>query len=112
MRLTDLEPKWLVRDGRRVGFIFRCPTDRRWYQACMFEQTPRREQWRLFNSVLGEGKDPELCDHCVQGARPDFAWVHAGGTEFADLSVTPSIDGSAGGMWHGYITNGEIVRGI
>jgi hypothetical protein len=32
--------------------------------------------------------------------------------DFASLTVTPSLDGSAGGLWHGFITNGEIVGGI
>ncbi len=26
MKLTDLEPRWIEHDGRRVGFVFRCPT--------------------------------------------------------------------------------------
>lgn len=27
MKLADLDPRWLVADGRRIGFIFRSPTD-------------------------------------------------------------------------------------
>ena len=31
---------------------------------------------------------------------------------FETMTVTPSLDGSAAGNWHGFITNGEIVGGI
>ena len=47
----------------------------------------------------------------TQGCKQNCLWVVAGGIEHADfstLSVTPSLDGSQGGLWHGFITNGEI----
>lgn len=53
MRLVDLDPRWLVKDGRRVGFVFKSPTlgDKMW--MCCFENPPeRREQWALFRSVF------------------------------------------------------------
>jgi hypothetical protein len=31
-----------------------------------------------------------------------------GGQTFEDLTLTPSIDVSAAGHWHGFITNGDV----
>lgn len=104
MKLLDLDPQWLVKDGRRVGFTFLSPTGKRgpihWRQSCFVASPPSREQWALF------GEDAN-----VQGCKPGVEWSIAGDIEnasFETLSVTPSIDGSAGGQWHGFITNGEI----
>lgn len=129
MKLTDLEPKWLLFEGRRVGFIFRCPLPEkrtRW-QTCFVES------FYLFKgrdgSYRGAGDSAGTPDSqcgivnaCApeasgdwQGCKSDCCWVIAGGIEnasFETLSVTPSIDGSAGRNWHGYITNGEIVGGL
>ena len=38
------------------------------------------------------------------------AWVF-NGTDFATLTVTPSLDASRSGNWHGHITGGQIVGG-
>jgi hypothetical protein len=51
----------------------------------------------------------------VQGCSQGTNWQIAGGidaADFATLTVTPSLDGSAGGNWHGHITNGQIVGGL
>lgn len=121
MRLTDLEPKWLVYAERRVGFIFRSPANRDWWQTCFVEKTP------LFTGSLPCDPDsyvtpdsqagviaasaPEVGPQW-QGCDKDCAWAVAGGIEsatFETLSVTPSLDGSKGGLWHGFITNGEVT---
>ena len=110
MRLADLEPKWLIKDGRRVGFIFRSPTNSAWFQSCMLEIMPRREQFALLAAARPEqSEDGEPYD--IQPCRPDFAWTIspvAEQADFANLTIMPSIDGSPGGLWHGFITNGEI----
>lgn len=112
MRLVDLEPKWLVKDGQRVGFIFRCPTrPEKCWQSCFYDSPPRREQWAMFADVAkGDDEDREFGHPDIQGAREGTRWTIAG--EFENLTVTPSIDGSPGGNWHGHITNGEIVGGL
>lgn len=106
MKLTELDPRWeRDRDGKRVAFSFRCPTDPRWRQLCKAVVASTQEQW----DWLG-GFDSFYCE-ITQTATPSFAWTIAGGIEnasFETMTVTPSIDGSAGGLWHGYITNGEI----
>lgn len=105
MRLIDLVPTWLTMNGKRVGFTFLSPTRGagpiHWRQSCFAASPPRCEQWALF----GEDAD-------VQGCTPGTKWTINGGdlenASFESLTVKPSIDGSAGGLWHGFITNGEI----
>lgn len=110
MLLTDLEPQWLLKDGVRVGFIFKSPANPKFWQSCFLEPGQRRDQWALFAAVVGR----ENC-HQVQGCKPTARWSITppiAEADFASLSVTPSLDGSPGGLWHGFITNGEIVGGL
>lgn len=137
MRLLDLDPVWLMFEGRRVGFIFRCPLPSRsdQWQSCFVEK------FYLFKNRAGEylkGPDGKWLDSapdsqcsiittCVpllrepgnscnwQSCNPEHQWTVEGGianASFETISVTPSLDGSAGGNWHGYVTNGEIVGGV
>lgn len=111
MNLLDLDPKWLTNDGRRVGFTFLSPIGKQgkthWRQSCFSIPSPSsREQWKLFGAVHGNGA-------CVQGCKEGIAWKINGDqgidhADFATISVMPSIDGSDGGLWHGFITNGKI----
>jgi hypothetical protein len=108
MRLTELDPVWLMKDGVRVGFTFKCPTKLEWRQSCFAVAMPTKEQWTLFEREHGEHFN-------VQGCKPTCAWKIAGGianATFETMTVTSSLDGSYGGMWHGHITNGQIVGGI
>lgn len=110
MKLIDLDPRWLMRDGQRVGFIFKSPSDPRWFQSCVIAPTPHAMQHNWFDTAL-----PEFGEYGwtkVQGCKPECAWSIAGGIEnasFETISVTPSLDGSAGGLWHGFITDGQIA---
>lgn len=120
MRLMDLDPRWLVEDGRKVGFVFKSPTDPKWWQTCLFE--PGRKMFCCPNCT----REDEFCPHsqsglvmaagvsaeAFQGCNRDCGWTAHGDLDFETLTVTPSLDGSAGGLWHGFITNGEIVGGI
>ena len=52
----------------------------------------------------------------VVPAKVDFAWTLTYSRPLqhnaafpTDMTVTPSIDASKSGHWHGHITNGEIV---
>ncbi len=44
--------------------------------------------------------------------KPEMAWTFQSGADFATMTVTPSLDASAAGHWHGHVTSGEIVGGI
>lgn len=113
MKLTELNPQWLLKDGRRVGFLFRCPLDpsnSKRLQSCFFKPTPSKEQWDIVEATLGEEREGH-----VQFCKPDCGWTCSPSPEqatFENISITPSLDGSAGGNWHGFITNGQIVGGL
>jgi len=131
MRLIELSPRWLLRDGKRVGIIFQCPLPKRRLsrQTCFFVGMKWCEQCAVVRSTFGlgalhEDDEPDLSD--VQLCKDDIAWkVHVPPAQtnppnfldpelatFESLTITPSLDGSAGGNWHGSITNGAIVGGI
>lgn len=108
MRLSELEPKWLWQDGRCMGFIFKSPLKRQFYQTCFFLKVPRRVQWDIVKTNIGD------LEGMVQFCNPACGWkcTPMKGVTFENISITPSLDGSRGGLWHGYITNGEIVGGM
>lgn len=120
MRLADLDPRWLMQDGRRIGVIFVTPaprprhdgsTDAEWRQVCTFEPTTFREQVKAVHAACADlaGEHPF---GKWQPANETIGWKVEGGPEaadFATMTITPSIDGSAGGLWHGFITAGEIT---
>jgi len=53
-------------------------------------------------------KCPDLVGEPIVGIKDDYSWNFEAGGDFNTLTVTPSIDASASGNWHGHITNGEI----
>ena len=108
MKLTELDPRWLIEGDQRVGFLFRSPSDQLWYQCCMFAPTPRAKQIKLLSLAL---EDLQARGR-VQLSRPDFGWAcrpDPALADFASLTLHPSVDGSAGGLWHGWIRNGEVI---
>ena len=125
MRLVDLDPRWLLKDGTRVGFIFLSPCERMrcdgapnptpWRQTCFAVATPNQEQEAAINAAMAELADEDGDFMLAQQCNSACGWTIAGGIEeasFESLTVTPSLDGSAGGLWHGFITNGEILGGL
>jgi hypothetical protein len=112
MKLTDLDPRWLMRDGRRIGFVFKSPANPHWWQSCFVAPTPHEQQRDAFNAALADQvEQPEHAWTKAQGCRQECAWTVAGGIDaatFETMTVRPSLDGSAGGLWHGHITNGAI----
>lgn len=67
-------------------------------------------QFRLYEKELGE-----YWNTLIVPARDSTVWTITGTKQrnsnsigFHDTTVTPSIDASASGHWHGHITNGEI----
>lgn len=82
MRLTELDPHWVADSkGVRVGLSFDCPHCRTQRLAVPFHEC--------------------------------FGWIqkpwNMSGDSFDNLSLSPSIDASASGHWHGFITNGEVT---
>jgi hypothetical protein len=95
MRLADLEPRWfaLENGGPRVGLTFDCPHCR---------------QVRLGVSFHRRGREA-IDDGYIHARSPSTEHIWAlDGADFEDLTLSPSIDASASGHWHGFITNGEV----
>lgn len=113
MKLVELDPHWLVVDGKRFGLIFKCPCCQKEWLSVFFVPMPHISgedchdcQYALFATVL-----PDVSCHEIVPCRRDVAWQAqppADEATFENLSVTPSLDASASGHWHGWITGGEI----
>jgi Family of unknown function (DUF6527) len=94
MKLLELEPRWYVlhEAGVRVGFTFACP-------HC--------QTLRLGVAVHDAGHRV-ISEQEPDAHPPGTVWQITGGHDFHDISLTPSVDASKFGHWHGYITNGLI----
>ena len=101
MRLTDLAPRWL--DPHL--FVFLCPHCRQILLTCKDVPMPMHDQMEIYARELGE----DDWNQRVVPSKQGFAWSIVGDRAgFTDLTVTPSIDASASGHWHGFIKGGEI----
>ncbi len=102
MRLIELDPRWYCvgAQSNRVGFTFDCP-------HCPDSGV------RLGIAVQLDGTnfDPDP-DNPQQFPAGEHVWTITGGDSFENLSVSPSVDASKSGHWHGFITNGQIVGGL
>jgi hypothetical protein len=99
MKLTDLQPAWLSPDV----FIFKNPTGGSDWLTCKRVRMPSHEQYALIYE-----KNPQYVGQTVVCTVPDMVW-RFDGNDFAAMTVTPSLDFSASGNWHGFITNGQIT---
>ena len=98
MKLTELSPEWLTPDI----FIFKNPTGGSCWLVCKRVITTFEYQHEL---VYHEGS--KWIGIPVVMAQQDYAWQFEG-NDFNSLTVSPSIDASRSGNWHGFIRNGEI----
>ncbi len=113
MRLSELEPRWASSkwaDGVgsspsawKFGVTFLCPCCQKVRLAVLFKPfiDPEHIAERMLWAVPG-APDPNTGE-----VREVLFWQRTGET-FDDLTLTPSIDVSKYGHWHGHITNGEI----
>jgi hypothetical protein len=97
MKLRELDPRWYSAqdNGPKVGFTFNCP-------HCSSD-----DLHRLGVAVHQDGLiDPEPSNpKCWP---PGYVWEMSGGENWDTLSLTPSVDASQFGHWHGFIKNGNI----
>lgn len=107
MRLIDLEPRWIHHNV----FVFLCPHCRKILLSCKNVAMSEQDQINLFKKEFGEWWNLE-----VILSRDSTAWAISGTrpldprAAFPDnITVTPSIDASPSGHWHGFITNGLIT---
>lgn len=105
MKLIDLDPRWYV-DGEDpaprngMGITFWCPHCRKVRLGVSFA-----------NPIDG-GRPEHMVPHhdghgqIVNASPPE--WTRVGDT-FETLTLSPSINASASGHWHGFIQNGAIA---
>lgn len=101
MKLTDLEARWLSENM----FAFRCPHCQNTWLTCKNVVMGNREQRELATAANLDPTGPKY--GCVL-TQEKVAWVWTT-MDFHTMSVTPSIDASKSGHWHGYIKNGAIA---
>jgi hypothetical protein len=114
VRLTDLDPRWLEDGGQRIGLVFKCPHCQKCYVSCFNRPTKKFDrggddgdtfgsgtQFGQFQRVLGrdEAMNTVPC-------KSSSAWTIDG--DFGNMTIKPSLDASAAGHWHGFVTNGQI----
>lgn len=100
MKLTDLEPRWVHENV----FVFRCPHCQQTWLTCKNVVLGHREQIDILRAA---DLDPTGPRYAAVPMKPEAVW-NINGRDFDTMSVHPSIDASAAGHWHGFITNGEI----
>jgi hypothetical protein len=109
MTLVELKPRWFATERGRhgQGLTFLCPHCRTVRLAVAFA-----------NPLDGyppdalTGTSSYIIRHVHYTRKFDVPpggpyWTRTGRT-FATLTLTPSVDASASGHWHGYITAGTI----
>lgn len=109
MKLTDLDPRWAMDADIVIGGVARHYPDR--HGMCVTFECPHcvdREQrtgdkrvQRLgvwFNNPIDNLPPTDDATHLWQRT----------GESFENLTLSPSVDASSDGHWHGHITNGEI----
>jgi len=99
MKLTGLEPAWLSPDV----LVFRSPAGHGDLITAKRVPMARDDQYALIYE-----KNPQYVGRTVVMTRPDQIWRFEG-ESFEDLTLYPSVDHSASGNWHGFITSGECT---
>ena len=98
MKLAELEPRWwrFENNGPRVGLTFICP-------CC--KGTDRETRLGIAFHELGH---EAIQDAYIRLHKPNAKiWTASG--DIMDVTITPSIDASKSGHWHGFITKGEMT---
>ena len=96
MKLIELDPHWFALEsgGPIVGITFLCP-------HCRLERIGV-----AFHHLGREAME----DQYIKAHSPSTGHIwSATGADFASLSLSPSIDASNAGHWHGFVTNGEVT---
>jgi hypothetical protein len=100
MRLTDLDPRWGIDADIVIGGVLRHYENR--HGMCVSFECPHCRTIRLavwFANPIDGLPPTDDAKHL---------WQRTGET-FENLTLSPSIDASKDGHWHGFLTNGEIT---
>lgn len=104
MRLSDLNPRWFTLAGWAspsrfaIGLTFQCPHCASERLGVLFDRPVDPD---------GIGPTTTYDPALYATANHMHVWKRSGDT-FETLTLTPSIDGSGAGHWHGFITNGDV----
>jgi len=97
MRLVELNPRWFTTDDlKKVGLTFDCPHCLTQRLGVVFHHAGRQQ---IEDAAI-------LAVHGATDA--NHIWTLSSDEDFDSLTLSPSIDASASGHWHGFITQGEI----
>lgn len=128
MTLLELQPKWWAAPGRRgQGVIFLCPHCRQAWLVVAFAnpldggppwnigtKVSRRikELWRVLYGLerFGRSETPSpgaVLDRGQVAVPPGFLWTRSG-EDLEHLTISPSVDASPAGCWHGFVRGGMI----
>lgn len=127
MLLADLAPQWWAEPGRHgQGVVFLCPHCRDGYLCVPFanpldggapwdvgteQRRPISRLWELLygdlevsaeKGTLRAGAVLPVGAWCVP---PGCLWTRRGET-FETLTLSPSVDASRAGHWHGFVSGG------
>lgn len=105
MRLNDLSPHWITMPGAgddKLGLTFRCPHCPPGERG----ETTYLGVW--FKEPIDPDAHPGIDWPTYMLQNPERTYWHRAGDSFDNLTLSPSVDASAVGHWHGFIQNGEI----
>lgn len=89
-RLVNLQPRWIKPAPTLTsGMTFLCPCCRKQRIAVFFKD------WCPLGTVQESTDEPR--------------WSRTGDT-FENITISPSVDMSRYGHWHGHIQNGEVTN--
>jgi hypothetical protein len=99
MKLIELDPRWITAgEGYgEDGITFLCPHCRQTFLGVWFRVPIVDESHEVF--------DPKWNGYMSDHRGPYWERV---GTSFDGLTLSPSVDASKFGHWHGLIKGGEI----
>lgn len=93
LKLTDLGPWWILDEDRIIGLAFECPHCNGGTNiAVQFANPP-------------DGGAPNPPNENGFGDNGGLRW-HRIGEIFEDITLSPSIDASKSGHWHGFLQGG------
>lgn len=98
-KLSELRPHWIGLSASQdaIGVTFECPHCRSTRIGVFFDEPVRR------------GEQAHIRDFGdIPFVSPGTKQWHREGETFETLTLSPSIDTSSVGHWHGFITNGEV----
>jgi hypothetical protein len=103
VRLTELNPRWWNTGGDRsgMGVSFDCPHCRTTRIGVAFANP-------IDGGAPSHLRAIEVMPVVASAVPPGIAWQRTGET-FETLTLSPSVDTSNSGHWHGWVRAGEVT---